>query len=87
VLHGSVGLQLLGPAAEGWRSAEQQLAWDEHNWYSSLSIPVIERAVQTRALDHFVTALVAAVQRELIPARLDALLPRPAQSVLEPREQ
>ena len=77
-LHGTLGLQGLTPGAGGWRSAEQRLSWHEHNWYSSLSIPAIERTVQIHALDHFVTTLVAILRRELTPARIDALVPRPA---------
>lgn len=77
-LHGTLSLQGLTPGAGGWRSSEQQLSWHEHNWYSSLSIPAIERAFQIRAMDYFVTSLVATLRRELSPARLDALFPRPA---------
>lgn len=78
VLHGSIGLQLLTPGAGVWRSSEQQLSWHEHNWYSSLSIPAIERAVQIRAMDHFVSSLAAIVRGELSPARIDELFHRPA---------
>jgi len=77
-LHGTLSFQGLAPGAGSWRSSEQQLSWHEHNWYSSLTIPAIERAVQTHAMDHFVTSIVATVRRELSPARIDALLPRPA---------
>ncbi|MHB8835506.1 MAG: hypothetical protein ACYC9Y_07345 [Candidatus Methylomirabilia bacterium] len=70
VLHGTLSLQGLEAGAGGWRSSEQKYSWHEHNWYSSLSIPAIERAVQTRAMDHFVTSLVAALRRELSPASM-----------------
>lgn len=76
VLHGTLSLRGLASGAGSWRSSEQQLSWHEHNWYSSLSIPAIERAVQTRAMDHFVTSLVATVRRELSPTLIDALSPR-----------
>lgn len=80
VLRGTLSLQGLAPGAGSWRFSEQRFSWHEHNWYSSLSIPAIERAVQIRAMDHFVTALVAALQCELTPARIEALRPRPAAS-------
>ncbi len=75
-LEGSFSLQGLAPGAGGWRSSEQRYAWHEHVWYSVQRIPANERAVQTHALDHFVTAIVAAVRRELSPADIEALLPR-----------
>ena len=77
-LDGTLSLRGLVPGAGAWRSSEQRLSWHEHNRYSSLSIPAIERAVQIHAMDHFVTSLVAAVRRELSPALLDALVPRAA---------
>jgi hypothetical protein len=77
-LRGALSLRGLAPGAVLWRSSELEYAWHEHNWYSSLSIPAIERAVQTRAMDHFVTSLVADLRRELTPARVDDLFLRPA---------
>ncbi len=73
VLHGTLALRGLAPGAGVWRSSEQRLSWHEHNWYSSLSIPSIERAVQIRAMDHFVASLAAVLDHELTPARLDEL--------------
>lgn len=76
-LRGTLSLQGLAPGAGGWRSSDQRFSWHEHNWYSALSIPAIERGVQIRAMDHFVASLVAALCRELSPARIEALSPRP----------
>ena len=67
VLHGTLVIQGLAPGAGGWRSSEQRLSWHQQNWYSSLTIPAIEREVQIRAMDHFVTSLVAALRGELTP--------------------
>ena len=77
-LHGTFSLQGLAPGAGCWRSPEQRYSWHEHTWYSVLSIPANERAVQIGAMDHFVTSIVAAVRGELSPARIDDLFPRPA---------
>lgn len=76
-LHGSFSIRGLAPGAGGWLSAAQRYSWHEHTWYSVLSIPANERAVQTRAMDHFVTSIVATVRRELSPTRIDDLFPRP----------
>ena len=72
--------QAPGVGRRGGRLAlsEQRLSWHEHNWYSVQSIPANERAVQTHALDHFVTTLAATLVREFTPARVDALAPRTA---------
>jgi hypothetical protein len=78
VLHGSIGIQALPPGSGSWRSAEQQLSWHKHNMYSFQSIPAVERAVQINAMDYFVASLVAIVQSELSPTRMDALFPRQA---------
>jgi hypothetical protein len=64
-LRGSVTLQGLAPGAAAWHSPELRLAWDEHVWYSVLTIPANERRLQTRALDHFVAAIAAAVAGEV----------------------
>ena len=77
-LHGTFSIQGLAPGAGFWSSPEQRYSWHEHTWYSVLSIPANERAVQTHAMDHFVTSLVATVHDELSPARIDALFPRQA---------
>lgn len=76
-LHGSFSLRGLAAGAGSWRSSEQRYSWHEHTWYSVQSIPANERALQTRAMDHFVTSIVATVRRELPPARIDALFPGP----------
>lgn len=57
-LDAEVRLTRLDAGAETWRSGAVRFAWHEHNWYSSLSIPRIERSMQTHAMDHFVTSLV-----------------------------
>jgi hypothetical protein len=75
-LHGTFSLRGLAPGAGYWRSPEQRYHWDEHVWYSVQSIPANERAVQTHALDHFVTSIAAALQSELPPARIEGLFPR-----------
>jgi hypothetical protein len=80
-LDGSFSLQGLAPGAGCWRSPEQRYAWHEHAWYSVQSIPANERAVQTHALDQFVAAIAATVRRELSPADIEALLPRPSAAV------
>jgi hypothetical protein len=75
-LHGSLSLTGLGPGAGGWRSSELKLSWNEHNWYSSLTIPAIERKIQIHAMDSFVTSMVAALRSELTPAVISVLSPR-----------
>ena len=79
-LHGTLSLRGLAPGAGVWRSPELRLSWDEHNWYSSLSIPSIERAVQVHAMRYFAASLAAALQRELSPTLVEALSPRPPAS-------
>lgn len=76
-LHATLDVRGLSPGAGSWRSGEQRLSWHGHNWYSVLSIPANERAVQTRAMDYFVTSIVATLDRELTPERLEELFPRP----------
>lgn len=76
VLHGTLEMQGLAPGAGGWRSPELRLSWHQLNWYSSLTIPAIEREVQIRAMDHFVTSLAAALRGELTPDIIEALLSR-----------
>ena len=74
----TLSLRGVSPGTGAWRAAEQRLSWHERAWYSVLNIPANERAVQTHALDHFVTALAASLLRELPPARADEPSPRPA---------
>ena len=75
-LHVILSLQGLAPGASRWRSSEQELSWHEHNWYSSLTIPAIERRVQIHALDHFVAALAGSLRRELTPQAIAAIVGR-----------
>jgi len=72
-LHVSLRIQGLAPGAGGWSFPEQPLSWHGHDWYSAQSIPAVERSVQIRAMDYFVTSLAGVVVRELTPARLDGL--------------
>jgi hypothetical protein len=78
-LAGTLGLQGLAPGAPAWRSAALRLDWHEHNWYSSLTIPSIERALQTRALDHFVASLADAARAAIAAGRWYGRAPCEAQ--------
>jgi hypothetical protein len=72
--HDSAGLDAelrltpLAAGAEPWRSGTVRFAWHEHNWYSSLTVPRIERSLQTHAMDHFVTSLVDTLRTAPLPA-------------------